>query len=101
MAGLEISSDAFDEGGAIPRRYTCDAENVSPPLSFAGAPEGTRSFALIVDDPDAPVGTFTHWLAWGIAPDSAGLAEGQRPPLEGRNDFGRRGWRGPCPPLGH
>jgi len=100
MAGLEISSDAFDEGGAIPRRYTCDAENVSPPLSFAGAPEGTRSFALIVDDPDAPVGTFTHWLAWGIAPDSAGLGEGQPPPREGKNGFGTIGYAGPCPPHG-
>jgi Raf kinase inhibitor-like YbhB/YbcL family protein len=55
----------------------------------------------VVEDPDAPRGTFTHWLAWGITPDAAGLAEGQRPPVEGRNDFGERGWRGPCPPPGH
>jgi Raf kinase inhibitor-like YbhB/YbcL family protein len=100
MAGLEIRSDAFDEGGAIPRRYTCDAENVSPPLSFSAAPEGTLSLALIVDDPDAPVGTFTHWLAWGIAPDAAGLGEGQPAPREGTNGFGTAGYAGPCPPRG-
>jgi Raf kinase inhibitor-like YbhB/YbcL family protein len=59
------------------------------------------SVALIVDDPDAPVGTFTHWLAWGINPDDGGLAEGGRPPCEGRNDFRAIGYRGPCPPRGH
>jgi phosphatidylethanolamine-binding protein (PEBP) family uncharacterized protein len=63
VAGLEIASAAFETGGTIPSRHTCDGENVSPPLSFCGAPEGTRSLARVVDDPDAPVGTFTHWLA--------------------------------------
>ena len=100
MADLEIRSDAFEHRGAIPPRYTCDAGNVSPPLSFAGAPEGTRSLALIVDDPDAPVGTFTHWLAWGIASDAPGLGEGQPAPHEGTNGFGTAGYAGPCPPHG-
>lgn len=64
-------------------------------------PDGAVSLALIVDDPDAPVGTFTHWLAWGIDPAGDGLAEGERAPREGRNDFGQSGYRGPCPPPGH
>jgi Raf kinase inhibitor-like YbhB/YbcL family protein len=100
MPGLEIASDAFEADGTIPRRYTCDGENVSPPLSFAGVPEGTRSLALVVDDPDAPVGTFTHWLAWGIGPGAGGLGEGQPAPREGRNGFGTIGYAGPCPPRG-
>jgi Raf kinase inhibitor-like YbhB/YbcL family protein len=100
MPGLEIASDAFQAGGTIPRRHTCDGENVSPPLSFAGAPEGTRSLALVVDDPDAPVGTFTHWLAWGIDPGAGGLGEGQPAPHEGHNGFGTIGYAGPCPPRG-
>jgi Raf kinase inhibitor-like YbhB/YbcL family protein len=100
VAGFEITSDAFEEGGTIPSRHTCDGQNVSPPLSFAGAPPGTRSLALVVDDPDAPVGTFTHWLAWGIDPGVGGLAEGQAAPREGRNGFGTTGYAGPCPPQG-
>jgi Raf kinase inhibitor-like YbhB/YbcL family protein len=100
VARLEITSDAFAAGGTIPSRHTCDGENVSPPLSFAGAPEGTHSLALVVDDPDAPVGTFTHWLAWGIDPDAKGLGEGQAAPREGRNGFGTIGYAGPCPPHG-
>jgi Raf kinase inhibitor-like YbhB/YbcL family protein len=100
MPGLEIASDAFEADGTIPRRYTCDGENVSPPLSFAGVPEGTRSLALVVDDPDAPVGTFTHWLARGIGPGAGGLGEGQPAPREGRNGFGTIGYAGPCPPRG-
>jgi Raf kinase inhibitor-like YbhB/YbcL family protein len=64
-------------------------------------PADAVSLALIVDDPDAPVGTYTHWVAWGIGPQDAGLAEGQRAPHEGRNDFGEVGYRGPCPPRGH
>jgi len=98
---VELISTAFAPGGRIPRRHTCEGEDVSPPLTWSGLPEDTRSLALIVDDPDAPVGTFTHWLAWGIEPDRTGLGEGERPPREGRNDFGAPGYRGPCPPPGH
>jgi Raf kinase inhibitor-like YbhB/YbcL family protein len=97
---LEVTSAAFGEGATIPTKHTCDGENVSPPLSFAGAPDGTRSLALVVDDPDAPVGTFTHWLAWGIDPGAGDLAEGEVAPREGRNGFGTTGYVGPCPPRG-
>jgi Raf kinase inhibitor-like YbhB/YbcL family protein len=101
MARLEIASSAFEEGEQIPRRHTCDGENLSPRLSFAGIPEGTRSLALIVDDPDAPVGTFDHWLAWGIDPGAGLLDEGEAAPREGKNGFGVTGYSGPCPPPGH
>jgi hypothetical protein len=70
-------------------------------LTWSDPPQGTRSLALIVDDPDAPVGTFTHWLAWGIDPGAGGLGEGERAPIQGRNDFRAIGYRGPCPPPGH
>ena len=98
---MELTSTAFAHGERIPRRHTCEGEDLSPPLAWAGLPEGTRSLALIVDDPDAPGRTFTHWLAWGIDPAVGGLAEGQAAPREGRNDFGASGYRGPCPPVGH
>jgi Raf kinase inhibitor-like YbhB/YbcL family protein len=100
MSRFEITSAAFEAGGTIPSRYSCDGENVSPPLSFAGAPADTRSLALVVDDPDAPVGTFTHWLAWDIDPGADRLDEGQAAPREGRNGFGTTGYVGPCPPRG-
>jgi Raf kinase inhibitor-like YbhB/YbcL family protein len=80
--------------------YTCDGENVSPALRWTAPPRGTRSFALLVDDPDAPSGTFTHWIAWGIPASARGVARGVRPPREGANDGGRTGWTGPCPPSG-
>jgi Raf kinase inhibitor-like YbhB/YbcL family protein len=95
-----LTSSAFTEGGTIPRRHTCDGEDRSPPLSWTAPPTGSRSLALILDDPDAPGGRFIHWLAWGIPPDTGGLAEGEAAPLEGRNDFGTVGYRGPCPPRG-
>ena len=98
---MELSSEAFVTGQPIPRRHSCEGEDLSPPLQWGGVPPGAVSLALIVDDPDAPVGTFTHWLAWGISPDAGGLAEGQPAPSEGRNDFGQAGYRGPCPPRGH
>ena len=98
---LSLTSPAFQHGGEIPTRHTCDAEDLSPALVWSGVPEGTRSLALVVDDPDAPVGTFTHWVAWGIDPAAEMLEEGQSAPLEGANDFGAKGYRGPCPPPGH
>jgi len=97
---LALSSDAFEHGTAIPRRHTCEGEDLSPPLRWEGVPDGTRSLALICDDPDAPSGTFTHWVAWGIDP-TEGLAEGAAAPVEGSNGFGSVGYRGPCPPPGH
>jgi Raf kinase inhibitor-like YbhB/YbcL family protein len=101
VAEFELTSSAFENGQPIPRKYTCEGEDVSPPLAWSGVPEGTVSLALVVDDPDAPRGTFTHWLAWGLDPAAGGLAEGEAPPVEGLNDFGQVGWRGPCPPPGH
>ena len=96
-----LQSGAFAKGEPIPRRHGCEGQDLSPPLAWSGAPEGTRSLALVVDDPDAPVGTFTHWLGWGLDPAAQGLGEGEAAPVEGRNDFGTSGYRGPCPPPGH
>jgi Raf kinase inhibitor-like YbhB/YbcL family protein len=101
MAGLSLTSDALESGQPIPARHSCEGDDVSPALSWSAPPDRTRSLALICDDPDAPGGTFTHWLAWGIDPAAGGLAEGEPAPVEGRNDFGSTGYRGPCPPPGH
>jgi Raf kinase inhibitor-like YbhB/YbcL family protein len=97
---MQLRSEAFAHGGPIPRRHTCDGEDVSPPLVWADVPQKAPALALLVDDPDAPGGSFTHWLAWGLDPDAGGIAEGERAPFEGRNDFGTTGYRGPCPPPG-
>ena len=108
---LEIRSTAFTEGGEIPVRHTCEGDDVSPPLAWAGAPAGTRSLALVVDDPDAPDPAapktiWVHWVLWDLPPAAAGLPEGvardRLPPgtREGLNDWKRTGWGGPCPPVG-
>jgi Raf kinase inhibitor-like YbhB/YbcL family protein len=97
---ITVSSTAFPDGGDLPRRYTCDGDDVSPPLDFAGVPDGAQELALLVEDPDAPSGTFTHWVAWGIDPAKGALAEGESPGGTGTNDFRRRGYAGPCPPRG-
>ena len=101
MAEFALTSDAFGPDEPIPERHTCEGDDLSPPLSWANLPAGTRSLALVVEDPDAPRGTFTHWLAWGLDPEPGGLPEGASAPIEGRNDFGTTGYRGPCPPPGH
>ena len=101
MPDFTLSSAAFEHGGAVPRRHTCDGEDVSPALAWSGVPEGTHSLALVVDDPDAPGRTFLHWLAWGLEPETGSLGEGEAAPVEGTNDFGSTGYRGPCPPSGH
>ncbi|WP_244184125.1 YbhB/YbcL family Raf kinase inhibitor-like protein [Streptomyces cellostaticus] len=99
---LTVTSPAYADAGTIPRRYTCEGENVSPPLALAGVPAHTASLALLLQDPDAPRGTFTHWLAWDIDPHTAHLTAGEHPTgaAEGRNGFGRTGYGGPCPPRG-
>ena len=97
---ITVSSTAFADGGDIPRRYTCDGDDVSPPLALSGLPTGTRDVALLVEDPDAPGGTFVHWVAWGIDPSKAALGEGESPPGSGTNGFRRQGYGGPCPPRG-
>jgi len=101
VADFALTSPAFEHEQPIPQKYTCEGEDLSPPLAWSGVPEGAVSLALVVEDPDAPSGTFTHWLAWGIDPAAGGLAEGEAAPVEGQNDFGSTGWRGPCPPPGH
>jgi Raf kinase inhibitor-like YbhB/YbcL family protein len=98
---MELSSSAFAEGEPVPRRHSCEGEDLSPPLGWRAVPTDAVSLALNVDDPDAPAGRFTHWFAWGINPEDRGLAEGERGPREGRNDFREVGYRGPCPPRGH
>ena len=90
----------WKNGQRIPRRYTCDGANVAPEFG-AAEPGGARDFAIVMTDPDAPGGVFTHWVAWGLDPGAEGLGEAESPPREGRNDFGTTGYRGPCPPPGH
>lgn len=104
---FELTSTAFGAEETIPDRHTCEGADVSPPLSWGDAPEGTRSLALICEDPDAPGGTFTHWLLYGIPATRDELPEGveTEPSLswgaaQGRNDFGNVGYGGPCPPMG-
>jgi Raf kinase inhibitor-like YbhB/YbcL family protein len=102
-----LNSPAFAEGQTIPAKYTCDGENVSPPLQWSGAPAGTQSFVLIVEDPDAPSGVFRHWAVYNLPPERTSLPEGagqgaQTEPLsQGINDFGHARYDGPCPPTGH
>jgi Raf kinase inhibitor-like YbhB/YbcL family protein len=101
MPDPELTSTAFADGAAIPTKYTGDGGNVSPPLAWTFLPEGTRSLALIVHDPDAPSGDFTHWVAWNIDPEPGGLDEGAAAPAEGANGRGEPGYLGPSPPPGH
>ncbi|HUU75353.1 MAG TPA: YbhB/YbcL family Raf kinase inhibitor-like protein [Methanoregulaceae archaeon] len=107
MKTISVSSDAFLEGERVPSRYTCSGKNVSPALSWGEPPEGTKSLALICDDPDAPSGLFTHWVLYDIPPDRRGLPEGVKkaPVLDdgsrhGVNNFGKIEYSGPCPPPG-
>jgi Raf kinase inhibitor-like YbhB/YbcL family protein len=104
---LAISSSSFPAEGNIPSKYTCDGGDVSPALSWTGAPAGTQSFALIADDPDAPAGTWTHWVLFDLPASTTGLPEGvsQSDELpgggrQGQNDFRKTGYGGPCPPPG-
>lgn len=99
---LKISSSAFRNGEAIPKKYTCDGENVSPALSIREVPKGAKSLVLIVDDPDAPSGTFTHWILFNIDPKTSEIREGNVPAgaTQGINDFGKLEYGGPCPPTG-
>jgi Raf kinase inhibitor-like YbhB/YbcL family protein len=98
-----LSTPAFVAGGDVPKRHTCDGEDVPPLLIWSDAPEGTRSFVLIVDDPDAPNGTFTHWVVFDIPGDRTDLPSGARTDaigVSGRNSARKLGYMGPCPPSG-
>jgi len=104
---MEIKSSAFKEGEIIPGKYTCDNIDISPPLEWSEVPDGTKTFALICDDPDAPMGTWVHWVLFNLPANILGLSE-NTPKLEvlkngarqGINDFGKIGYGGPCPPGG-
>jgi len=111
LMALAFTSTAFEPGGAIPAAYTCQGKDLSVPLAWSGLPDGTRSLALIVDDPDAPDPaapkmTWVHWVLYNIPPTATGLPEAVEPralpagTLEGRNDWARTGYGGPCPPVG-
>jgi Raf kinase inhibitor-like YbhB/YbcL family protein len=98
---IQITSSAFNEGDKIPRIYTCDDKNISPPLEWTGIPSDTASLALIMDDPDAPAGTWVHWVLYNLPPDLTELEQGKSGGgVDGKNDFNRLGYGGPCPPKG-
>ncbi len=104
---FRLRSASFENGGRIPVVYTCDGRDVSPPLSWENSPAGTKSFVLICDDPDAPVGTWVHWVIYNIPPSTKSLPEAvptdkklKDGSMQGKNDFGRIGYGGPCPPRG-
>jgi Raf kinase inhibitor-like YbhB/YbcL family protein len=100
-AKMKITSSAFQQGASIPSKFSCDGANTNPPLQISDVPPEAKSLVLIVDDPDAPSGLFTHWAVWNIPPQTNTIAEGSTPKgVQGTNDFGRSGYGGPCPPSG-
>ena len=107
IMSFHVTASAFPAEGTIPKKFTCDGPDVSPPLAWGGAPPGTQSFALIMDDPDAPVGTWVHWVLYDLPANTKELAEGvakqeqlSNGARQGRNDFRKIGYGGPCPPPG-
>jgi Raf kinase inhibitor-like YbhB/YbcL family protein len=107
-AGFSLTSPDFANGEPIPARYTCDGENVPPTLSWSDPPPGTESLALVVDDPDAPLGTWTHWIVYNIPPEVRSMDQSFTPGMQindakilfGKNSWGKQGYGGPCPPSG-
>jgi Raf kinase inhibitor-like YbhB/YbcL family protein len=100
MKKLSVESSTFENNQLIPTKYTCDGDDISPPLTIEGVPEGTKTLALIVDDPDCPTGTWDHWIVWNIPATTSKIAENTAPGTEGLNDFRKRVYGGPCPPSG-
>jgi hypothetical protein len=102
MAQLQISSPAFDHQKAMPARFTCDAQDVNPPLQISNVPAGTTSLALILYDPDAPAGMWVHWVLWNISPETREISENSVPAgaVQGLNDWKKNRYGGPCPPSG-
>ena len=104
---MKLVSTAFKEGEGVPKRYTCEGDDISPPLAWSGAPANARSFVLLCDDPDAPRSTWTHWAVYDLPPTTASLKEAYPTDADvggvkqGVTDFGRTGYGGPCPPQGH
>jgi len=101
LASLSLSSDAFQNGGPIPTQFTCDGADQTPSLHWGEPPAGTKSFALVIDDPDAPGGTFRHWGVFDIPASARSIGGGARVGAAVANDFGKPGYGGPCPPKGH
>lgn len=99
---ITVTSPAFQPGELIPKKYTCDGQDINPPLRFNNLPDETKSLVLIVDDPDAPMGTWNHWLVWNLPPTTREITEGFVPQTAvlGTNDFGQLQYGGPCPPSG-
>lgn len=100
LINMKISSPLFENGEEIPDDYTCDGDDISPELVIEGIPKNAKSLALIMDDPDAPAGTWVHWIVWNIAPDTKVIEEDNATGTEGMNSFGDQGYGGPCPPSG-
>jgi hypothetical protein len=100
MKELTIKSPAFQPNSKIPKKYTCDSEGTNPPITIEGTPKESKSLALIMDDPDAPNGTFDHWVVWNIPPSTTKIAEHSVPGMEGLNGMRKPGYTGPCPPSG-
>lgn len=99
---MNLTSTAFENNAYLPSLYTCDGEGISPPLTIGDVPPATKSLAIIMDDPDAPMGTFAHWLLWNISPTTTNIEEKSVPSgaIEGTNTAGKRGYFGACPPSG-
>jgi len=100
MKELVVKSPSFQPNTPIPKKYSCDGEDMNPPLTIEGVPKESKSLALIVDDPDAPRGTFDHWVVWDIPPSTTKIAEHSVPGTEGLNGARQKGFMGPCPPSG-
>ena len=100
MTDISLASAAFESGKQIPKKYTCDGEGINPPLSIEGTPKTAKTLVLTVDDPDAPHGTFDHWVVWNIPALTSRIAENSVPGKEGANSAGQQGYMGPCPPSG-
>jgi Raf kinase inhibitor-like YbhB/YbcL family protein len=100
LADLVVKSQAFEAGKQIPKKYTCDGDDVNPPLAIENVPKETKTLVLAVDDPDAPSGTFDHWIVWNIPASTNKIAENSSPGKEGQSSFGNNGYGGPCPPSG-
>jgi hypothetical protein len=100
-ARMKITSSAFQQAANIPSKFSCDGPNTSPPLQISDVPTNAKSVVLIVDDPDAPTGLFTHWAVWNMSPQTSTIVEGSTPKgVHGTNDFGKSRYGGPCPPSG-
>lgn len=100
MHELKVTSQAFKHNEQVPAKYTCDSENISPPLKIENIPKNVRSLVIIVDDPDAPLKIWVHWVVWNILPNIETIGENTAPGIEGINDYKRNIYRGPCPPFG-